>query len=217
MTGEALLAHLAAFPPDARDAEVERLLGIADADFTPPAPDCLGYHPSGVAPVVRALIEAPVTEDDLFVDLGSGLGKAAMLARLISGARARGIELQAALVARARQVAVEGVEFIHADVREAPLDEGTVFFLYNPFTGAVLHEVLARLRAVAQRHAIVVCALGINLERGTGSWLKPREVDAFWLQVFDSVVPGVPPRVVTTSRFDARARLIAHDLHLESP
>ena len=70
-------------------------------------------------------------------------------------------------------------------------------------------RTLERLHAVAQHHAIVVCALGIDVEHGTESWLRPRPTDAFWLQLFDSVVPGVPPRVVEPPRFDARLHRLA--------
>ncbi len=209
MTLDQLLTELVSLPPSRRDAEVERLLGVATpgGDDAPPGAELIGYHASGLAPVLRALREAPVTSADVFIDLGSGLGKVALLARLISGARVLGIETQRALLDRAPRL--EGVEFVHADVRGAPLDEGTVFFLYNPFSGGALREVLERLHAVAQHHAIVVCALGIDVEHGTESWLRPRPTDAFWLQLFDSVVPGVPPRVVEPPRFDARLHRLA--------
>jgi hypothetical protein len=82
---------------------------------------------------------------------------------------------------------------MHADARDADLDDGTVFFLYVPFTGPVLTGVLRRLRAIAERRAIVVCALGLDVDR-EAPWLARRPIDSFWLAVYDSVVPGVAPR-----------------------
>src|SRR5689334_3623801 len=104
--GQALLALLEAEARDRRDEVAERLLGIA----APPAGAALGadlvpYHPAGVEAVARAVVDVPVTADDLFVDLGSGLGKVVMLAHLLTGAAARGIELQPALVERATAAA----------------------------------------------------------------------------------------------------------------
>ncbi len=198
LAGVTLLDWLASLPPGERDAAVEDHLGIAaeSPSSTPPGEHLIGYHASGVAPVVRMLMEVPVVADDVVVDLGAGLGKVVMLARLLTGATARGIELQPALVARAREAAARrglDVGFTSGDVRDADLDDGTVFFLYVPFTGPVLAEVLRRLQAVASRRPIVVCSLGLELDR-EARWLVRRPVDAFWLTVYDSVTPGACPR-----------------------
>jgi SAM-dependent methyltransferase len=209
LTTDALLSCLAPLAPGARDEALERLLGIDEARdlWRSPGPELIGYHPSSVAAVSCALLEAAVGEDDLFIDLGAGVGKVVALARLLCGARARGIEVQGALVERS--VRVDGVELVHADVRHAPLEDGTVFFLYNPFTGAVLRDVLARLNAVARHHAIVVCALGVELEHVAQAWLSPRPSEHFWLRVFDSVVPGVPARVPQARQVDPRVQRLA--------
>jgi SAM-dependent methyltransferase len=198
LRGSALLEWLASLPPDARDAALEAHLGVAfPAPLpAPPGDHLIGYHASGVAAIVRALIEVPVAPGDVVVDLGAGLGKVVLLARLLTGAIARGIEIQPALVERARGAASRlGVDvgFTHADVREADLDDGTVFFMYAPFVGPVLTEVLDRLRGLAARRGIVVCALGVDLDR-EAPWLVRRPIDAFWLAIYDSALPGAAPR-----------------------
>jgi SAM-dependent methyltransferase len=196
MRADELCSFLASLPPSARDAALERYLRLGDADDAAPGEHQIGYHPSGVAPIVRALIGAPVTADDVFVDIGSGLGKAVLLARLLTGATARGIEIQPALVHRARRAAARvGVDvyFTCDEARRADLDDGTVFFLYAPFTGPVLAEVMARIEAVARRRAIVICALGLDLPRGA-TWLRARPTDAFWLTIYDAALPGSAPR-----------------------
>jgi hypothetical protein len=196
--GPDLLEWLASLPPAERDAAVERRLGIAEGSHaSAPGEHLIGYHASGVAPIVRFLIEAPVSRDDVVVDLGAGLGKVVLLTRVLAGATARGIELQPALVKRARDAAVqcgvEGVSFLEGDAREADLDDGTVFFLYLPFTGPVLAQVMGRLRAISLRRAIVVCSLGVDVER-EAPWLVRRPLESFWLAIYDSVHPGVPAR-----------------------
>lgn len=191
MRGADLLAWLSALPPDARDRAIEEHLGLA-----PPPPECvgppgerlIGYHASGVAPILRAIAEAPVTATDVVVDLGAGLGKVVLLAHLLTGAKARGIEIQTALVDRARASAARlgaDVDFTCADARDANLDDGTVFFLYAPFTGPVLADVVRRLHAVAEKHAITVCALGVDIDRDA-PWLVARPIDSFWLTIYDA-------------------------------
>ena len=197
-----LLDWLASLPPNERDTAVEEYLQISGPlpSSAPPGEHLIGYHASGVAAIVRALVGVPVTSDDVVIDLGAGLGKVVMLAHLLTGATARGIEIQPALVDRANAAASRlgiDVRVTEADARSANLADGTVFFLYAPFERPVLSHVLRRLRAVAAQKPIVVCGLGIELDRDA-SWLSPRRTDTFWLTIYDSVVPGVPPR---TPRF----------------
>jgi SAM-dependent methyltransferase len=186
----ALLALLEAAPEGERDAAVERYLGIRepDCDCLSPGEELIGYHPSGVGAIVSMLEAVPVTPSDVVVDLGSGLGKVVLLAHLLKGAKARGVDIQRELVLRAREAARAlgaDVCFEHQDAREAHLDDGTVFFLYVPFTGSALAHVLERLRRVAERRPIVVCALGFDLEH-RAPWLIPRALESFWLTIYDS-------------------------------
>ena len=175
--------------PSERDAAFEKRLGILESHSSlAPGPELIGYHASALAPVVAALIETGADEEDVFVDLGCGLGKVTALARLISGARVKGIELQQDLISRAPKL--DGVEYFHGDARDAPLDEGTIFYLYNPFSGSVLAQVLSRLRALARHRHLIICTLGLSLHE---DWLQERPFEHFWLQIFDS--RGAPPRV----------------------
>jgi hypothetical protein len=66
------------------------------------------------------------------------------------------------------------VEFIHADARQADYDDGTMFYLYTPFRGEMLRQVLRRLEAQAERRRIRVCTYGpCTLQAGEQNWLKP--------------------------------------------
>ncbi len=188
----AAIASAESMTPEDRDHAIEAALGIdrppADADIRrPPGDDLIGLHSSSADAILGALREAKVTRGDTFIDLGSGTGKAVMLARLLTGATARGIEIQRDLVEQASAAATRAgidVSFTHGDARDAAIDDGTVFFMYTPFVGAALHAVLARLEAVARRRPIVVCALGFELHRDA-PWLVRRAVDSFWLDVYD--------------------------------
>jgi hypothetical protein len=205
LEGELFLADVARADPSRRDRVAEEWLGLDSGQPTePPGDELVGYHPSGIASIVRMLVEVPVHSRDVFVDLGSGLGKVVLVTRLLTQAHARGIELQAALVERARLAAARlalDVDFVHADARTSPasaFEDGTVFFLYLPFTGSALDHVLSRLHAVATERAIVVCTLGIDLER-VAPWLVRRETDSFWLAIYDSAIPGANARRQTDS------------------
>jgi len=208
-----LLAALAAFEPGERDKHLETWLGIADgAHDAPPGDDLIGYHASGVAAIVRALIEVPVVASDVFVDLGSGLGKVALLAHLLTGARARGVDIQKELVRRANANATAlgvDVPFTVEDARDAKLDDGSVFFLYAPFTGPVLEAVVRRLGEVAEDHAIVVVTLGMDLPRS--SKLVPRDLDAFWLTIYDGAGPNAVPRHVESRAPTTDASIVAFE------
>ena len=198
LRGGELLSWIEDCPPQHRELAIEQLLGVAHRPLGRArlGAGLIGYVPCGFEPVVRAVIDLPLTAADVFVDLGSGLGKATMLAHLLTGAAAQGIELQSDLVAHANERALDlrlpGVSHETADARRARLQDGNVFFLYLPFTGTALEEVMARLRAEASRRAIVVCALGVDL--GCFGWLRAREPSSFWLTLYDSRVEGVPPR-----------------------
>lgn len=178
LRGGALLQRLLSVPFLERDAWLDALLGIEELPEDEPAlpRESVAYLPAGAEEIVAALHEVPVRAEDELVDLGSGLGRVVILAHLLTGARARGVEIQAPLVQRARAIAeglsLSGVSFVHADATEVEL-EGTVFFLYAPFNGEMMARAVRRLEAVARRRPIVVCAVGVEFPEVP--WLLRRE------------------------------------------
>lgn len=199
----ALLDALLAVPSRDRDAWVDHLLATDElpSDEANLPHEAVPYLPCGVDEILAVLREVPVTARDEFVDLGAGLGRVTILVRLLSAARALGVERQAALVQSARACAaalrLDGVTSTHGDAAETALD-GSVFFLYTPFTGATLGRAVARLEEVARRRPIVVCAVGFEMPRL--AWLLQRERDEHAhtecpaLTLYDSCFAGVPPR-----------------------
>lgn len=137
---------------------------------------------------------------DRFYDLGCGLGQVTMLVHLLTGVTARGVEIEPSFVAFARQQAgalkLPAVHFLNGDAQTAPYDDGTIFFLFTPFRGAMLRRVLARLQTIARDHPIRVCTFGpctpiVAVE----SWLRPRRNEIpheFKLAIFDSQPPVIP-------------------------
>lgn len=168
LRGAALLEAIEALPLDARDAFVDRLLGLEEAP--PDGADLpaggVPYLPCGVDEILAVLREARPGPGSHFVDVGSGIGRVALLAHLITGARATGIEIQARLVdvarARAGALGLEDVRFVHGDASELDV-VGDVYLVYAPFGGARLARLLDRVDALAAAAPLTLFTVGTGL------------------------------------------------------
>lgn len=160
-------AALTSVPPAERDVWVDQALGLsAPPEDGPELPrGCVPYLPGAVDALLRVTAHAPVRASDVFVDIGSGMGRAAALVHLLTGASALGLEVQPALVAAARalvaRLQLAGVSFLEGDVAElsAALTAGSVFFLYCPFSGERLMKLLAAIEPLARTRERRVCCL----------------------------------------------------------
>jgi Methyltransferase domain len=126
-------------------------------------PEMVFYQPTPARIVLEMVDAARLTGDDGFYDVGSGLGLVSMLVALATDARVRGIDVEPAYCDYARSRAAElavPAEFVHADARQADYTDGTVFFLYTPFGGRMMLEVLHRLRMEARTRPIRIFAYG---------------------------------------------------------
>ena len=160
---------LAAVPPAERDAWVDALLGIdgVPADGPELPRGCVPYMPCGVDLVLEAIDRAAIDRADVFVDVGAGIGRAALLVHALTGARVVGVEIQPHLVAAARALAAAldldraRCAFELADAAAAPelLAAGTVFFLYCPFSGERLAAALSSIERAP--HARAICAVDL--------------------------------------------------------
>lgn len=127
-------------------------------------PEMVFYQPTPARHIFELIARTGLTEGDVLIDLGSGLGHVPLLAAICTGARCIGIEREAAFVDSAKRCAdalgLRNAAFLRQDVRAADLSPGTVFYLYTPFTGRLLGEVLAMLAREAAARRIRVCTLG---------------------------------------------------------
>lgn len=190
LRGAALRQIVEKVPLLDRDHFVEELLGIAYPPLDEPtrAPELVHYAPSGLEEILHAFDTCRLGPDDRFLDLGSGMGKVAMLATLLTGAKARGVEHDPALVASAREactaLSLDDVTFDRCDAREASVDQADVVFMYVPFVGSVLADVMTRLaHAMRGRRRFVCCA---PLDPARHGWLEPEGAPCGWLQVHAS-------------------------------
>jgi SAM-dependent methyltransferase len=166
----AFRAALLGVPPDARDAWLDRVLGLgAPPDDGPELPrGCVPYLPCGVDALIEIVDTAEVGPTDVFVDVGSGVGRAIALVHLLTGAAVIGIEIQSGLVQAARDVArvvSSRISNVNGDAVDLTgrMMIGSVFLLYCPFSGERLRQVLIDLEAIAQTRPIRVCCVDLPL------------------------------------------------------
>jgi hypothetical protein len=135
------------------------------------------YQPTPARHIFNLIGLCALTAEDVFVDIGSGLGHVPLLISICTDARAIGIELEGAYVERARQCAerlnLERVRFFEQDARLANYSSGTVFYLYTPFSGAMFEVVLDRLEHEAASRPIRICTYGPSTSVIAGQpWLR---------------------------------------------
>lgn len=164
---------------DIRDEIVSGVLHLPEPEEPEVAmsAEMLAYQPTPARHIVDLIAAGRLSQDDVLVDLGSGLGHVPLLVSMLCGIRTLGVELQPAYVACAREYAqklgVRQARFVANDARVADLTSGSVFYLFTPFTGSVLREVLERLREESTRRQIRVCSLGpCTRELQSHEWLR---------------------------------------------
>jgi hypothetical protein len=157
------------------------------------SPEMVPYQPTPVRHILNLIASTELAADDVFVDLGSGLGHVPLLVSMLTGAQSLGIEVQATYVASscecAQSLRLSRVRFVSQDAREADLSSGTVFYLYSPFNGSILSNVLNGLRMESAHRSIRVCSLGpCTRTVANETWLKASALpDTRRVTVFDSL------------------------------
>jgi len=148
----------------------EALIFLGDLD-----PDAIGpniahathYEPTPVGDLERLLAHVPFPLDgSTFVDLGSGMGRAVVLAARKPFRQVVGVEISRALheVARDNLAQIDRTTFACRDVRLACKDAMSyrfpagplVVYLFNPFDASVLAKILDRLALGPERHVAIV-------------------------------------------------------------
>jgi len=179
---------------DLRDEILSGVLQLREPSRTelPRSLDMVPYQPTPVRHILDLAEGCCPSNDDVFIDLGSGLGHVPLLISLLLGIRTLGVERQPSYVSSAqecvRRLNLERVQFVAEDARLADLSGGTIFYLFSPFTGVILTDVLDRLRMESIKKQIKICSLGPCTHALAGqTWLSPNIVpDARRITVFAS-------------------------------
>ena len=157
-------------------------------------PGMVRYQPTPTSVILELIDQVKFAEDDIFFDLGSGLGQVVALVNILTGVCSVGIEYQPAYCIYAVQMAsdlrLRNTTFLNADAQEVDFVSGTVFFMFNPFGGRIFDVVMDRLRAEAVNRNITICSYGsCTAPIAELPWLEirdPETVHDFKLAVFDS-------------------------------
>jgi hypothetical protein len=142
-----------------------------------PTAEMVSYQPTPARHIFDLFDRTALTENDVLIDLGSGLGHLPLLTCICTPARSIGVEIEPVYVASAKRCAetlnLKRVTFVEQDARTADLAEGTVFYLYTPFSGRVLRSVLDSLRCESANREIRVCTFGpCTMTVANERWLK---------------------------------------------
>jgi SAM-dependent methyltransferase len=166
---DTLRTTLDSLPSHGRDAWLDRVFDVdslaADGHELPRG--CVPYMPCPVDLLLQMVDGAQVENGDVFVDIGSGVGRAVALVHCLTAAGAIGIEIQPNLVessrALARDLNKSRIAIIKGDAVDLVtfIQTGTVFFLYCPFSGERFERVLDELQGIAMTRPIRICCLGL--------------------------------------------------------
>lgn len=119
-----------------------------------------GFQASVTLPykdIIQILTAIDMTKEDVFVDIGCGLGRVVCCAARLPVRKVIGIEVMPDICRRANDNAsrVRGrqssVEFVNISATQYHYDEGTVFYMYHPFDARIMGNVLTRIRESLSR------------------------------------------------------------------
>jgi hypothetical protein len=158
-------------------------------------PEMVFYQKTPARIVFEMVEKAEFNKDDVFFDLGSGLGQLGILVNLLTGIRTIGVEFEPAFCDYARdcteKLSLPKIAFLNTDARSADYGEGTVFFMYTPFKGEIMTDVLEVLRQESLKRKIKIIAYGpCTAQLVSQNWLyaeNPNEGDLYKLGIFTSL------------------------------
>jgi SAM-dependent methyltransferase len=134
------------------------------------APDSSAYQPLSYSDLNFLLSSMPITEQDVFLDFGSGMGRAVCVAAAYPFRAVIGVEISSELCAIARnnvdrirpRLVSENIQIINTDATDfkVPPDVTYIYF-FNPFRNDVLTRVLDNvaesLQSAPRSITIVFC------------------------------------------------------------
>ncbi len=130
--------------------------------------------------------------DDLFVDVGSGLGLVPLLVAWLSGARTRGVEIEPAYHRRAEEIRARfpslNVELVLSDCRAISYADATFVYVYDTIRDSLLDELLARIRSDSSGRVVRFASRGMSTPAfDRAPWLEKLELTPSEVAIYRSV------------------------------
>ncbi|MGE5538055.1 MAG: class I SAM-dependent methyltransferase [Gemmatimonas sp.] len=125
---------------------------VLSGSQTPQFADDNGYEPAKYPAIRTCLNAARLSDDDVFFDIGCGMGRVLCMAARRPVRKCVGVEFMPSLAAVAERNATgvrgrrSAVEVWQGDATTFDYGEGTVFFMYNPFREPTMRRFTERLR-----------------------------------------------------------------------
>lgn len=174
------------FPPD--DCFVDALLGIPyidggieDAYGTQyinryNSPERAKYQGSSFSVIRDILRKVRPGSKDIVYDLGCGYGRVILYGALTTEAKYKGIELVSRRVEKARSIIddfqIGNAQIIRGNVLSRDLSDGTIFYLFNPFSEFTTGEVIEKLRTIARSKLITIASFWMREDFDKLDWLQ---------------------------------------------
>lgn len=135
--------------------------------------------------IMQILSSLRLTPSDVFIDIGCGRGRVLCCAALFRVQRAIGIEHVSEHWRMAQQNALRlrgkhsPIEALNLSATEYDYDEGTVFYMYNPFKTVIMNSVLEQIHQSLLRRKRWIKIIYANPVHesclSACSWLTPTE------------------------------------------
>jgi hypothetical protein len=174
-----------------------RTAGRRDVRFE----DAVHYEPLPYYAMFKVLERLRLKRDDVFVDVGSGMGRAVCVAATHPVAASLGVEIEPELNAIAEDNA-RNMRGRRAEIRlrcesatDFNYDAATVLWIFNPFGAATMSKVLARVEASWRAHPRPLRIAYINATCAHVFAAQP------WLQLEDAWPMSAWSRVKTPVQF----------------
>jgi SAM-dependent methyltransferase len=162
-----------------------RYVPRCELDYADDSPN-VEYVASSYGALHSSLAMVPIRPGrSVFVDLGCGMGRAAIVASRYGFRRVLGVEYSPLLAAVARQNVHRAahrsscpVEIVHADAQSYPIpDDADVIFMFNPFRRTVLAGVISNIHA-----SLSACPRDIWIIFGTPDDFERQIRGESWIQ-----------------------------------
>ncbi|MDQ2839950.1 MAG: methyltransferase domain-containing protein [Acidobacteriota bacterium] len=149
------------------DGRQDRAIGIVSSGQHGPkelhfeSPDSVFYQPASYRDMREMFNSLQISQDDVFLDFGSGMGRVLCVAACYPFRAVIGVEVSPELCDIARlnvrriagRLRCKDVRVINTNAASFDIPaEASVIFLFNPFGGATLAQVLEKLGASLQQH-----------------------------------------------------------------